>query len=83
MKKILFLAGLFIIAGSVFAYNHYNNQFVTGRGCCSGHGGVCGCKNGRSQCCDGTQSPSCQCSIIYKKITKLNKKKSIKPPQLI
>ena len=32
------------------------------RGCCSWHGGVCGCKNGRVVCCDGKYSPSCKCS---------------------
>ena len=33
-----------------------------GRGCCSHHGGVCGCSSGgRSVCCDGTYSPSCTC----------------------
>lgn len=44
MKKILFLAGLLIITGSVFAYNHYfiQNDCIAGRGCCSSHGGVCG-----------------------------------------
>jgi hypothetical protein len=31
-------------------------------GCCSWHGGVCGCSSGRSRCCDGTLSPSCTCS---------------------
>ena len=31
------------------------------RGCCSWHGGVCGCKNERVICCDGTISPSCRC----------------------
>jgi hypothetical protein len=31
------------------------------RGCCSHHGGVCGCSNGRQACCDGTLSPSCRC----------------------
>ena len=31
------------------------------RGCCSHHQGVCGCSAGRTQCCDGTQSPSCTC----------------------
>ncbi len=30
-------------------------------GCCSHHGGVCGCSNGRAQCCDGTLSPTCTC----------------------
>ncbi len=31
------------------------------RGCCSWHGGVCGCKGGRAVCCDGSYSPSCGC----------------------
>lgn len=32
------------------------------RGCCSHHGGVCGCnKNGQTVCCDNTLSPSCRC----------------------
>ena len=30
-------------------------------GCCSWHGGVCGCQGGRALCCDGTLSPSCGC----------------------
>jgi len=30
-------------------------------GCCSWHGGVCGCSNGRKTCCDGSASPSCVC----------------------
>lgn len=34
-----------------------------GRGCCSHHGGECGCSSyGRSICCDGTTSPSCACN---------------------
>ncbi len=31
------------------------------RGCCSHHGGVCGCSGGRKKCCDGSLSPSCTC----------------------
>ena len=33
------------------------------RGCCSWHGGVCGCDSlsGRVICCDGTLSPTCTC----------------------
>lgn len=31
------------------------------RGCCSHHGGVCGCQGGRAVCCDGTLSPTCGC----------------------
>jgi len=38
----------------------FDNQ-VAQRGCCSYHGGVCGCSGGRAQCCDGTLSPSCGC----------------------
>ena len=32
------------------------------RGCCSWHGGVCGCSYGNIVCCDGQLSPSCGCS---------------------
>lgn len=32
-------------------------------GCCSHHGGVCGCAGGRQQCCDGVLSPSCTCNL--------------------
>lgn len=31
------------------------------QGCCSWHGGVCGCSYGSVQCCDGSASPSCSC----------------------
>jgi len=31
------------------------------RGCCSHHGGVCGCSGDRAKCCDGALSPSCGC----------------------
>lgn len=40
-----------------------DNQ-VAQRGCCSHHGGVCGCSGGRAQCCDGALSPSCGCSKV-------------------
>lgn len=32
------------------------------RGCCSHHKGVCGCESGRTMCCDGTVSPTCECA---------------------
>lgn len=35
---------------------------LAGRGCCSHHGGVCGCGGTRLQCCDGSLSPSCVCA---------------------
>jgi hypothetical protein len=38
------------------------NKVERGRGCCSWHGGVCGCINGRVLCCDGTLSPTCRCN---------------------
>jgi hypothetical protein len=34
---------------------------VAGQGCCSWHGGECGCEDGRDKCCDGTLSPTCTC----------------------
>lgn len=36
-------------------------ELMAQRGCCSWHGGVCGCSNGRAQCCDGSLSPTCGC----------------------
>ena len=30
-------------------------------GCCSHHGGVCGCKQHSTVCCDGSYSASCDC----------------------
>ena len=35
------------------------------RGCCSHHGGVVGCSNGRQVCADGTLSPSCTCTDSF------------------
>ena len=32
-----------------------------GQGCCSWHGGQCGCEGNRVVCCDGTLSPTCTC----------------------
>jgi hypothetical protein len=36
------------------------------RGCCSHHNGVCGCdtRTNMLRCCDGTNSPSCDCDRI-------------------
>jgi hypothetical protein len=36
-------------------------EVIYGRGCCSRHGGQCGCRKGNVVCCDGTLSPSCGC----------------------
>lgn len=42
--------------------SYQNNQSqIFKRGCCSHHKGVCGCKNGKVLCCDGTLSPTCRC----------------------
>ena len=53
MKKILFLFLICIL---------YTFPVHARRGCCSWHGGVCGCSNGRQLCCDGSLSPSCVCA---------------------
>lgn len=49
----------FNLAGIGYSYDEND---PTRRGCCSWHGGVCGCENGRVVCCDGTYSPSCRCT---------------------
>ena len=71
MKKTL-IATLIIIL-SVFSIpvladntsqtttTHPEPIVIAKRGCCSHHGGVCGCSGGMQQCCDGTISPSCTC----------------------
>lgn len=40
-----------------------SEAIIAQRGCCSWHGGVCGCDSyaGRLRCCDGELSPSCGC----------------------
>jgi hypothetical protein len=36
-------------------------EILARRGCCSWHGGVCGCSGARVKCCNGGLSPSCTC----------------------
>jgi hypothetical protein len=38
-----------------------SGEDIAQRGCCSWHGGVCGCSGSRVVCCDGRLSPSCRC----------------------
>jgi hypothetical protein len=54
MGKIIILLFLFFLPFLSFATS----------GCCSHHGGVCGCDSsvGKQSCCDGTLSPSCTCA---------------------
>lgn len=62
------------VLGSVYAWAEYfpsklNEPIhqaicqleVNQRGCCSWHGGVCGCSGGFVLCCDGAYSPTCRC----------------------
>lgn len=58
MKRNLFLLFVLILCLILPA-----TQALSGRGCCSRHGGVaqCDCASGRYQCRDGTISPSCTC----------------------
>ena len=44
--------------------NCCDGMLIARRGCCSHHGGVCGCdkSSDRIVCCDGSLSPSCTCS---------------------
>jgi hypothetical protein len=41
--------------------NQSSNDKIAQSGCCSHHGGVCGCSGGNEMCCDGAASPSCSC----------------------
>ena len=61
MKKLI--VGLFLFflcTGACFAIA--NIKIDERRGCCSHHGGVCGCSHGSAVCCDGSYSPSCGCN---------------------
>lgn len=71
MKKFLVIA-LLILGLGVVAFVATKSNQALGRctteqsqkaGCCSHHGGVCGCNQSahRLKCCDGTTSPSCGC----------------------
>ena len=46
---------------TILEENSDQNITVARQGCCSHHGGVCGCSNGRTVCCDSTLSPTCGC----------------------
>ena len=76
--RIAMICCLILLSGSTFADTRIdlkskppanacstpapNSTQVAGRGCCSHHGGVCGCSGGRAACCDGQLSPSCGCN---------------------
>lgn len=77
MKAVLqtLLLGVFLVgaAGSGFTMDSKasfceklrasgaSQDEIARSGCCSHHGGVCGCSGGRAVCCDGVFSPSCGC----------------------
>lgn len=62
----LTILGMVLLGGSTFSnclnvMSGERGESVERRGCCSHHGGVCGCEKGRALCCDGRLSPSCGC----------------------
>jgi len=59
--SFIFLPWLFPSDSFTLSYDPFSFLNVEQRGCCSWHGGVCGCSGGRQLCCDGTLSPSCTC----------------------
>lgn len=67
-KKILLsvlILGILAILSVVYAsvtFARCDYPFANRQGCCSHHGGVCGCGGGRAVCCDGSYSPSCGCN---------------------
>ena len=68
MKLFRFgVLGLLLLGGGAFTNcpdgisDEHSLFSVERRGCCSHHGGVCGCEKGRALCCDGRLSPSCGC----------------------
>ena len=66
MKVKLFLI-IIVLFIAVFQFVSTPHSFppeseIQKKGCCSTHGGVCGCEGGRIKCCDGSFSPSCRCA---------------------
>lgn len=74
MKYLFLLVSLFVFCIKDVKAESQNNSWLylerlilgdyeklEGRGCCSWHGGQCGCTGGRIVCCDGSYSPSCGC----------------------
>jgi hypothetical protein len=71
--KLLMMVFAFLICCTSFAEElQYNcsdqpdvltlsKDQVAQRGCCSHHGGVCGCDNHSVVCCDNSHSPTCGC----------------------
>jgi len=58
-KKLTVLFGLvMMLAGSRAETARVELEH---QGCCSHHGGVCGCSGDRAKCCDGNLSPTCGC----------------------
>lgn len=68
MKKFLISLGLFlalVVAGlTSYVVASPDCNIFNRSGCCSHHGGVCGCNKNfhRLKCCDGSLSPSCGCN---------------------
>lgn len=64
MKKLILILifSIFNFVASAAEIKDFNSKDILAqRGCCSHHGGVCGCGGYKLQCCDGTLSPSCKC----------------------
>jgi hypothetical protein len=37
------------------------SRVLASEGCCRRQGGICGCRNGKARCCDGTPGAGCSC----------------------
>lgn len=63
MKKFIVLSFLIITSLFIFQSTFLAKDAakVDRSGCCSSHGGVCGCLGNSTRCCDGSISPSCSC----------------------
>lgn len=55
-------AGFWMLITSVLTISCASQNYELAKsGCCSWHGGVCGCSGGSVTCCDDSASPTCTC----------------------
>lgn len=60
MKRVVLILTAAAVPG--FSAGAWSSKPAPRSGCCSHHGGVCGCAGSSARCCDGNLSPSYDCN---------------------